>query len=155
MLLLSRENLVFVLDLSDTSSQLVEAVGPGNSLWTNHYKYVNVENSIVIIKKNSIIWTIEYCEYKTIHINPYLTTSSVLWIFVCIDPNRSVPNLLRSLAHKTYSQSPRPSLWVIISSFNVSKNKLNTLVWESMNIFVKISVTLRKSVVVKVFPLLK
>lgn len=49
---------------------------------------------------------IMYVLYKVrakerVYARPHLTTSSVLWILVCIDPNTSVPNLLRSLAHRT------------------------------------------------------
>jgi len=45
------------LDLSDTSSQLVEAVGPGNSLCTNYYIYIYIYRNL-IVTINSII---QYC----------------------------------------------------------------------------------------------
>lgn len=74
-------------------------------------------------------------------------------IFVWIEASRSVPSLFRSFVQRTYSQSPRSSWWVTISSFRVSRKRLKTLVCESINILVNMSVILRSSDADKVLPL--
>lgn len=47
---------MFVLDLSDTSSQRVKVVVPGNSLWiTNHYVSIMLKNLITIFNNINIM----------------------------------------------------------------------------------------------------
>lgn len=56
----------------------------------------------------------------------HLTFSRTTWIFLCVEFNKSVPSLLKSLVINMYNQSCRSLLWLTIRSLTASKNRLKT-----------------------------